>query len=489
MENNCLENKQITLEDLLTDKSKLVHFIGLGGIGMSGLAKFLIGLGYNVSGSDVKDSAALEQISGMGGIVFVGHSSENIKNVSCIVASSAIKDDNPEIVEAMRNNIPIFHRSHILNALMQGLGLENKQISIGVAGTHGKTTTSGMLSLVFEYSGFDPSFVVGGKMPHLKTNSKMGKGNFFIAELDESDGTVGVYTPDVTVITNLEYDHPDHYVNGFEQILETFEKYINNLAPTGKIVINIDSAGNRQLISRISHPGLILYSTDENNLDADYLVKDEAMIGLNSMAGIYRKNEYIGDINLPIPGTHNISNALAAVAVGIESGLEFSKIADALSKFTGMGRRFQIAGEVNGAKIVDDYAHHPTEVKTTLDAAKKFVESSNKGRVVAIFQPHRYSRLSNLWDDFLESFNSADVVYLCDVYSAGESCLPGINSEKLSKEVNHKNVNYLSGNMEQIAKNFSQYIQPDDIILTMGAGDITKLGSLLVEQSGKQAGK
>lgn len=482
MENNYL-NQNTNLTDMLNDKNKTVHFIGLGGVGMSGLARVLLNLGFKVSGSDIKCNETVSKLKEIGANVFIGHKAENVQNAACIIASSAIKKDNPEVVEAIKLNIPIFHRSKLLNVLMQGLGLDKKQISIGVAGTHGKTTTSGMLSLVFEECKLDPSFVVGGKMPLLGVNSKFGKGNFFIAELDESDGTIVSYTPDVTIITNLEYDHPDHYVNGFEQIIETFTTYINNLKPESKIIINFDSPGNRELISKNNHKGIILYSTDESNKqNVDYYVKNIQISGLKSKAEIYQKDKYITTIDLSVPGNHNISNSIAVIAAGIECNINTDSMVKALSLFTGMGRRFQIVGEVNGAKIIDDYAHHPTEIQTTLNAAKKYINSLNKGRVIVAFQPHRYSRLEYLWNDFLKSFSDADEVYLCDVYPAGESPIKDINSENLSKNLHHKNVYYIPGNMEQVADKIYKNLQSDDIILTMGAGDITKLGEFLVKK-------
>jgi UDP-N-acetylmuramate--alanine ligase len=255
--------KEITVEN-----SKVIHFVGLGGIGMSGLAKFLLELGYKVSGSDIKDSTAMFSISAHGGTVYVGHNAENVEKASLVVVSSAIKTDNPEIVEAMRKNIPIIHRSHVLEALMSGLGRKDKQTSIGVSGTHGKTTTTGMISLVFDDAKLNPSIVVGGQMPFLNTNSKLGSGKYFIAELDESDGSIELYSPDISVITNLEHDHPDHYTGGIDQLLDTFERYIKGLNNDSKIIVSADCPGIERLISRINHPGIILYSIDETNRKA-----------------------------------------------------------------------------------------------------------------------------------------------------------------------------------------------------------------------------
>ncbi len=487
MENNKLINdKNIKfIKELEKNSEKTIHFIGLGGIGMSGLARFLIGLGYNVSGSDIKENRLTELISDQGGTVFIGHSSENVNNAAIIAVSTAIKESNPEIIEAKKKNIPIVHRSQVLEALMSGLGCSEKPVSIGFAGTHGKTTTSGMASLIFEDAGLDPSFVVGGQMPYLKTNSKQGKGEYFIAELDESDGTIEAYSPDISVITNLEFDHPDHYKGGIEQVFNTFERYVNKLKPNSKIIINADCAGNRELLKRVNHSGIILYSIDpDNNLynQATYTVGEISVKGLHTKAQVFKNNNLVGELNLNIPGIHNVSNALSTIAAALECGLEFEKIAYSLFRFTGMKRRFQIIGTVNEAKIIDDYAHHPTEIQVTLKAAKNVVESNEKGRVVAIFQPHRYSRLASLWNDFIKSFKDADIIYVCDVYSAGESPIENISSEKFCQEIPHNNVHYIPGSVEEVADFIYSKIQPDDMILTIGAGDITRLGNIIIEK-------
>jgi UDP-N-acetylmuramate--alanine ligase len=474
--------KEITVEN-----SKVIHFVGLGGIGMSGLAKFLLELGYKVSGSDIKDSTAMFSISAHGGTVYVGHNAENVEKASLVVVSSAIKTDNPEIVEAMRKNIPIIHRSHVLEALMSGLGRKDKQTSIGVSGTHGKTTTTGMISLVFDDAKLNPSIVVGGQMPFLNTNSKLGSGKYFIAELDESDGSIELYSPDISVITNLEHDHPDHYTGGIDQLLDTFERYIKGLNNDSKIIVSADCPGIERLISRINHPGIILYSIDETNRKAKYIVKNINAEGLKTNAAVYKDGEYIGDLNLGVPGLHNVADALATIAVAMESGLEFKQVAYSLNRFTGMKRRFQLLGTVSGAKIIDDYAHHPTEVQAVLKAAKSVVESRGKGRVVAIFQPHRYSRLANLWNDFKESFKDADVLYVCDIYAACERPIEGISAEKFCKEVNHSNAHYAPGAVDRLPELVNSIIRPDDLVLTIGAGDITKLGYIIIEKEGQGA--
>ncbi|MDD3150029.1 MAG: UDP-N-acetylmuramate--L-alanine ligase [Candidatus Gastranaerophilales bacterium] len=467
------------------ENKKAIHFIGLGGIGMSGLAKFLLELGYKVTGSDIKDNPNMFSISALGGTTFIGHNAKNICNAGLVVVSSAIKIDNPELIEAKNRGVPILHRSQILEALMSGLGLVKKQVSIGISGTHGKTTTTGMVSLIFEAAKQNPSIVVGGQMPVLNTNSKLGNGKYFIAELDESDGTIEFYSPNYTVITNLELDHHDHYTEGFDQLINTFKTYISNLDKNAKIILNADCTGNMSLFEKINHSGIILYSTNEENKNHEkalYKAKNIAYEGYTTCADVYKANEFIGKIKLGVPGLHNLSNAIAATAIALENDIDFEIISKTLEQFTGMKRRFQTVGEVDGIKIIDDYAHHPTELKATLNSAKQVVKSLEKGRVIAVFQPHRYSRLSNLWNEFSESFENAHKVYITDVYSAGESPKAGINAEIFAKSINNADTQYLNGSLEQVAIKLSETLRPDDLVLTIGAGDITKLGNLLVEK-------
>lgn len=460
-----------------------IHFIAIGGIGMSGLAKILLESGYKVSGSDIKNNANIKSLENAGGRIKIGHDSENIKDCSLIVVSTAIKADNPELTEAKKQNIPVIHRSQLLESLMSGFGERKRQFSIGVTGTHGKTTTSGMAAFLFEKAGLNPSFAIGGQLPHFDVNSKSGCGDYFVSELDESDGSIELYTPDISIITNLEFDHADHYEKGFEQILETFERYVNDLDKNQKIIINTDDSGNLDLLKRLDGRGTISYSSNpEHYLHKDAAYRAEAIATVpNAKMKVFKKNKFLGEITLGVPGIHNISNALAATAAALECGVEFSQIADSLEKFTGMKRRFQTVGYFNGARIIDDYAHHPTEVQATLKTAKEVTSSTKKGRVIAIFQPHRFTRLANLWQDFAKSFKDANIVYLCDVYPAGEAPIENVNSENLNKEITYTNSFYVSGELEAIAKEVRQEIGENDIVLTMGAGNITQLGQIIIE--------
>lgn len=489
-------NNFITLpEGILPDKKdKSVHFIGIGGIGMSGIAKIFSELNYKISGSDIKDSPTLFSMSERGATVFVGHHERNIDDAGLLVVSSAIDKQNPEITAAQARNIPIVHRAQILSLLTSGkaLGQVPNQVSIGVTGTHGKTTTSGMIGWLFENSQLSPTIVVGGQMPSLNTNSKLGSGQYFIAELDESDGTIVLYQPDITVITNLELDHPDYYKNGMEQLIDTFLTYINNLPDKATVIVNVDSEGNRILLDKIpkNSSKILTYSIDETSpyhQTAKFKTSKIKTDGFKSSFTVLYDDAPFGDeVSIIIPGYHNISNALAAIAVGIESGLGMERVLSSICKFTGMKRRFQIIGESNGTKIVDDYAHHPTEIEAALSTAKSIVESEKKGRVVAVFQPHRYSRLKTFWEEFTKCFNSADIVYICDVYAASEKPIEGINSEELTKCMKHNKAKYVGGSLEEVSQEIYSDIQPDDLVITLGAGSITKFGNILLEKIGKR---
>lgn len=456
------------------DKSKKIHFIAIGGIGVSAIAKCFVELGFKVSGSDIKENKNTELLKTLGAEISIGHKAENIHGAEVIIASSAIKSDNPEVEEAQKHNIPIYHRSHGLEALMRGFGLDKKPVSIGFSGTHGKTTTTGMASLVFELSGKKPTSVIGGILPQFDTNAKVGSGEYVIAELDESDGTIVLYSPNILVVTNLEVDHVDHYKDGFAQILETFTTVSGNLTDGAKLILNADDSGCMELYGQIDKSKVILYST-KNAPNADFSAQNIALDGLSSHFDIYKKDEFLGKLELSVPGEHNVSNALAVAISALESGISFEAIQKSLKQFVGTKRRFEFVGEFNGAKVYDDYAHHPTEVKAALASAKQL-----KKRVVAIFQPHRYTRLKGLWDDFKEAFEDADVLVVTDVYAAGDPFSPEYNSEVFARKV--KNANYIKGSIDEVANSIADFIKPDDVVMTIGAGDITQLGYKLCQK-------
>lgn len=460
-------------------KNKKIHFIAIGGVGMSGLAKYLLENGYKVSGSDVQDSKYIKMLKDLGAEVSIGHKKENIQENSIIVASTAIKDDNVEILRAKELNLPILHRSDLLQLIAKEFSDNKKSIFFGFSGTHGKTTTSGLCSYLLEKGGYKPSYVVGGIVPELNDNAKFGSENYFVAELDESDGTILKYQPDVSIINNLELDHIDFYTNGFEDLLKTFDIYLKNLNEGSKVLINTDCEGNRQLIKRNPQVDFITFGINKN---ADYVAKNISFENFGSSFEIHFKGIKIAELKLTVPGTHNIYNALGVFAALKEAEIDTSKIIPHFSTFSGMGRRFQQSADFNNIKIIDDYAHHPSEIKTTLESVKKSTDS----RIVAIFQPHRYSRLKGLWDEFMTSFESADKLIVLDVFAASESRLEEANSERFVNSIKHQDATYIGGKITEIADKILPLLAPSDIVLTLGAGDITKLGSL-IEKEYKQS--
>lgn len=445
------------------------HFIAIGGVGQSALAKILLCLGYSVSGSDIQESKYTKLVSNLGAKVFIGHSASNIEGKPKVVVSSAIKEDNPEIIKARELNLEIMHRSDCLKYISQQF-----PIFIGLAGTHGKTTTSGLLSFVLENLKVNPSYAIGGIIPKLNINANAKKeSKYFIAELDESDGTIQKYSPNYLVINNLEADHLDYYKNGLDDILLTFEKLTNKMNNDSKIFINIDDTGCNKFLSQTKYKNFITYAI---NKSATYQAKNIQFCELNSSFEVYKNDNYLGKINLIIPGVHNIYNALAIVSVLDELGFEFSDYSKYFGEFSGMGRRFQLVCDVNDIKIIDDYAHHPKEIKSTLSATKDL-----KRRKIAIFQPHRYTRLKGLWNEFLESFDVVDELYVVDTFCAGDKFDETYNSKNFVKEFNKKSnkAKYIEGTILEAGKKIAPQLKKGDIVLTLGAGDITKIGEVI----------
>lgn len=444
------------------------HFIAIGGVGMSGLAKYLLQEGFEVSGSDICESKYTQEVKGLGAKVYIGHNADNVPQNSTVVASSAIKDDNPEIVRAKELNLPILHRSDVLKQIS-----ERSKCFIGFAGTHGKTTTSGLASYVMSKADLEPSYVVGGIIPELNTNANYNSDNYFIAELDESDGTVVKYRPNILVINNLDSDHTDFYKNGLSSLVETFDGMLEKYTREQKILICTESEGNKMLKNR----NFITYGFDKS---ADYRADNIEHSEKGSSFDIFKNGEFIVNLKIKLLGKHNVLNALAVFASLMEAGVDYNKISSYFVDFTGMGRRLQYKGEINGAAIFDDYAHHPTEIKATLNALS---EIKNKEYIV-VFQPHRYSRLQSFWNDFILELSNVKRVIVTDVYSASENEIDGINSEKFVKDLSEKtDCVYASGSIEDVAKVVYPYLTKDKIIVGLGAGTITNLYKELVKLS------
>lgn len=458
-------------------KNTNFHFIAVGGVGMSGLAKFLLEQGYSVSGSDIAEGKYFDKVKALNGNVFLGHKESNLPLNSVVVASTAIKEDNPEFVKAKKNGMKIFHRSDLLSFISSKFQ-DNAGIFIGFSGTHGKTTTSGLASYVLEKSGLGASFVVGGIIPELDTNAKSTNDKFFIAELDESDGTILKYSPDVTVINNIEVDHVDFYKDGMSSLLGTFSIFLSNLKPNSKVLINNDCSGNCMLMAQNPEHNFITYGLN----NADYTARNVVFENGRTSFDVYEKDMCLTNITLSVNGTHNVYNALAVVVALKEAGVDIAKVAEYFTGFCGMGRRYQLVAEVDGVSIIDDYAHHPSEIKATLECAKS---CNSEKSILAIFQPHRYSRLHGLYSDFLDCFENADRVIVLDTYAASEMPIGGHTSEDFARDLDNKrkdgSVIYIPGKISEIIQRVSNEIKSGDVVLTLGAGDVTKLGPELAK--------
>lgn len=470
----------MSFANCVLDKDVNYHFIALGGVGQSALAKILVQRGYSVSGSDISDSKYLKELKELGAKVFIGHNEDNLPSNSNVVVSSAIKENNPELKKARALNLNVLHRSDMLKILSCDF-----PVFIGFAGTHGKTTTSGFASYLLSKAGKEPAFAVGGIIPGLNTNADASvNSKIFIAELDESDGTIIKYAPGILVINNLEADHLDFYKNGLEDVLKTFKTLVSNLPSGAKIIANADDAGVNKFLEIIPDNNIIKFSA-KNILDKGFSAKNICFNGNGAGFEIFYNGDLLGEISISLKGIHNVYNTLAVVAALIEAGFEFNDFKDYLNSFTGMGRRFQTVFKSETVEIIDDYAHHPSEIKTTLSAASEYKIKSAKNRLVAIFQPHRYTRLKGLWDDFLNAFENCDVLIVTDVFSAGDSFDDEYNSENFAKIIKAKTpakqIIYLPGSINDVSKTVAGYVNKGDLVLTLGAGDITKLGKLIGE--------
>jgi UDP-N-acetylmuramate--alanine ligase len=450
-----------------------VHFVGIGGAGMSAIAQILLDLGYKVSGSDLKSSEVTKRLGKNGAIIFKNHCKSNVLDgVNLIVISSAIPSENEEVKEAEKRGIPVIIRAEMLGKLMK------RQKGIAVAGAHGKTTTTSMISLLLQKNNMDPTLVVGGEINDIGSNARFGVGEYLVAEADESDGSFLLLEPYIAVVTNVEDDHLEHY-GSIKKIQEAFIEFISKIPPDGKAVLCNDDVFLNEIYKNINR-NIVLFGIDNN---ADYCAKNINFLNGESFSDIFYKGKKLGTLRLSVPGKHNIYNALASLAVGYELGLKFSEMDEILYSFKGVKRRFQFLGEKNGIKIIDDYAHHPTEVKATIEAAK----SSYNNRIIVIFQPHRYSRTKQLYKEFGEALINADQVIVTPIYSAGEKKINGVSAEKIVSSAREiapdKPVLYLQ-DTNTIMNHLKKIICQGDMIITMGAGDIWKIGDELLQNIG-----
>lgn len=476
---------ELSKEPLELTPDRPLHFIGIGGIGMSGLAKLLLESGLRVSGSDVKESAITQQLQALGATIHLGHQAEHVPTGASVVVSTAIDVKNPEIQKALADQLGIYHRSDLLREILQGKALGH-ETTVGVTGTHGKTTITGMTGMALRAAGLDPTIIAGGNIPALGTNAVLGKDRrMAVAELDESDGTLIQYTPSLSVISNLELDHADHYADGLASIIQLFQQYLAALKPGSQVFFNMACPTTKALAEAApSHIKPILLApgdvfTGQEPYPTYWLKNARVWRRGCYQSYIYKKSRMLGELTLEVPGRHNLFNALAAIAMGDQLGADFEPMAQALREFTGMGRRFEKVGECQGALLVDDYAHHPTEVQVTLQAARESLQGG-PGRIVAVFQPHRYTRLQALWEEFQTCFQQADRVYITDVYAASETPLPGIDAESFCRSIQekqlHSDIRYLpKAEWTSLRDTLQPELKPQDILLSLGAGDITQL--------------
>jgi UDP-N-acetylmuramate--alanine ligase len=454
-------------------KYQHIHFVGVGGIGMSGIAEVLINLGYHITGSDAKLSPITERLVGQGAKVFEGHAADNINSAQVVVTSTAVRPDNPEVVEAMRRQIPVIPRAEMLAELMR------LKYGIAIAGSHGKTTTTSMVATVLDRAGLDPTIVVGGRVNTIGSNAKLGHGDFMVVEADESDKSFLKLSPTIAVVTNVDLEHLDFY-SGIEEIRSCFTQFVNKVPFYGSVIICLDDANIQMIIPQISRR-VITYGMRAH---AEISASDVRIFRehFGSEFAVRRRGAELGRIKLNVPGEHNVLNALAAVAVGLDLEVDFPVIAEALESFRGAERRFQVKGLVEGERggvlVVDDYGHHPTEIRATLAAAK-----SCGRRLVVLFQPHRYTRTAALREEFARSFYDADVVLLCDIYAASEDPIPGVNSQALAEEIEkfgHRSARYVGG-VEQGKQALLDLVEPGDLALTLGAGNVWRAGEEFLE--------
>jgi UDP-N-acetylmuramate--alanine ligase len=448
-----------------------VHLIGIGGSGMSGIAEVLLASGYAVSGSDLKATSVTERLRHLGATVYEGHQAENVRGAQVVVTSSAVAASNVEVVEAHKQKIPVIPRAEMLAELMR---LKN---GIAVAGAHGKTTTTSMVAAILGAAGLDPTFVVGGRVNHAGANAMVGKGEFIVVEADESDRSFLLLAPVIAVVTTIDREHLDQY-SSLEEIQQAFSQFANRVPFYGSAVLCLDEPNVQAIIPSIKRP-VITYGT---STQSDLVISEVKLNGLSSEFRLTFHGDDLGIFQLPSPpGIHNVRNAAAAAAVALSLNVPADLIRTSLAKFGGVGRRFEIRGKFNGVTLIDDYGHHPAEIRATLEAAR----GCGYKRLLVLFQPHRYTRSKTLWDDFCVSFNEADVLVLTEIYAAGEEHIEGIAGEALAEAVSasgHKGVVYCS-TMQSAMDFMLRESRPGDAILTIGAGSIGRvpeqLGMLL----------
>lgn len=450
-------------------KTKHIHFVGIGGIGMSGIAELLVNLGYRVSGSDLGESGITENLARQGCTVYVGHQHQWMSGADVVVTSSAIPADNPEVLAAREQGIPVIMRAEMLAELMR-----LKKFGIAIAGSHGKTSTSSMVSWMMAQAGLDPTIVVGGKVDCLGGNAKLGEGEFLVAEADESDGSFLKLSPVLEVITNIDLEHLDYY-RDIDHIKTTFLQFIDKIPFYGAAIICLDDQHVSDILPEIRRRVITYGLTSQSDLYAEQISFAQGRVRFV----VKRAEQTLGEISLAPPGIHNVYNALATICVGLELEISFQLIGDALASFAGVQRRMQHKGTAAEITVFDDYGHHPTEIRATLSAIK---QAWPEKRLVVLFQPHRYSRTKGLFKEFRSCFHQADLLVMTDIYAASEEPIEGVNSERLMKEIQQHGQRYTAyvPDVQKLAEEVRQMLQPGDLVLSLGAGNIVKAGEDLL---------
>jgi UDP-N-acetylmuramate--alanine ligase len=440
-----------------------IHLVGIGGSGMSGIAEVLLSTGYAVSGSDLKASAVTERLRKQGAVIHEGHHAENVHGAHVVVISSAVHGDNVEVIEAHRLKIPVIPRAEMLAELMR------LKYGIAIAGAHGKTTTTSLVASVLAAANLDPTFVVGGRVNHVGSNARVGQGDYMVVEADESDRSFLLLAPVIAVITTIDREHLDQY-SSLEEIQDTFLQFANRVPFYGGVILCVDEPNVQAILPRVKRP-VVTYGTSSQ---ADLVISDVKLEGLSSEFRLTYHGDDLGVFRLPSPpGIHNVRNAAAAAAVGLFLNVPADLIRAGLAKFSGVGRRFEIKGTFGGVTLIDDYGHHPAEIRATLEAAR----GCNYKRLLVFFQPHRYTRTQGLWDDFRRSFNQADILVVTEIYGAGEAPIDGVTGEKLAAAISaagHKRVLYTS-TMQAGTEYLLREARPGDAILAIGAGSINRV--------------
>ncbi|BFU95437.1 MAG: UDP-N-acetylmuramate:L-alanine ligase [Nitrospira sp.] len=453
-------------------KTQQIHLVGIGGAGMSGIAEVLLTLGYKVSGSDLQASDTTRRLEELGGRIFIGHQESNVGDAQVVVISSAVSPANPEVSFAKAKQIPVIPRAEMLAELMR------LKFGVAIAGAHGKTTTTSMVANVLAQGGLDPTMVIGGKVNALGSHARLGRGDLLVAEADESDGSFLRLSPTVVAVTNLDREHLDHY-GSMERINESFLEFINKVPFYGLAVLCSDDDRLRALFPKIVKRYQTYGLGEGNGISPDFRATDISLKQWGAEFRAFFRGRNLGPFRLSVPGIHNVSNALAAIAIGIELDVPTDLIRKALAAFTGVERRFHLRGEAAGIMVVDDYGHHPTEIKATLAAAK---QGWTDRRLIVLFQPHRYTRTRDLLEDFSRAFTDADRLFLTDIYAASEQPIPGISGAKLAEAIRaagHPSVTFVE-RKEDLVDRVLPEIKPGDLVLTLGAGDIWKSGLVLL---------